>query len=60
MIDTERNYKIYDAELFAIVESFCHWHQYLEQPYHTLEVLTNHGNLCPFWSTYKFMRRQVR
>ena len=30
MIDAERNYEIHDAELFAIVESFCHWRHYLE------------------------------
>ncbi len=39
MIDAERNYEIHDAELHAIVESFCHWRHYLEQPYHTVEVL---------------------
>ncbi len=25
MIDAERNYKIHDAELLAIVERFRHW-----------------------------------
>ncbi len=60
MIDAERNYEIHDAELFAIVESFCHWRHYLEQPYHTLEVLTDYSNLRAFMSTYKLMRRQVR
>ncbi len=59
MIDDERNYKIYDAELLAIVDSFRHWHHYLEQPYHTVEVLTDHINPRAFMSTYKLTRRQV-
>ncbi len=60
MIDAEKNYEIHDAELLAIVESFCHWHHYLEQPYHTLEVLTDHSNLRAFMNTHKLTRRQVR
>ena len=60
MIDAERNYEIHDAELLAIVESFRHWRHYLEQPYHTLEVLTDHSNLRAFMSTHKLTRRQVR
>ena len=60
MIDTERNYKIHDAELLAIIESFCHWRHYLEQPYHTVKVLTDYSNLHAFMSTYKLTRRQVQ
>ena len=60
MIDNERNYKIHNAELLAIDESFRHWHHYLEQPYHTLEVLTDHSNLRTFMSKHKLTRRQVR
>ncbi len=30
MIDNERNYEIHDAELLAIVESFCHCCHYLK------------------------------
>ena len=60
MINAERNYEIHDAELLAIVESFCHWRHYLEQPYHTVEVLTDHSNLRAFMSTHKLTRRQVR
>ena len=60
MIDAERNYEIHDAELLAIVESFRHWRHYLEQPYHTVEVLTDHSNLRAFMSTHKLTRRQVR
>ncbi len=60
MIDAERNYKIHDAELLAIVESFLYWRHYLKQPYHTVEVLTDHSNLRAFMSTQKLTRRQVR
>ncbi len=60
MINDKRNYEIYDAELLAIVESFCHCRHYLEQPYHTLEVLTDPSNLGAFVSTHKLTRRQLR
>ncbi len=60
MIDVERNYKIHDTELFAIVESFCHWRHYVEQLYYTLKVLTDPSNLRVFMSTDKLTRSQVR
>ncbi len=60
MINAERNYEIHDAELLANVESFRHWRHYLEQPYHTVEVLTDHRNLRAFMNTHKLTRRQVR
>ena len=60
MIDDKRNYEIHDAELLAIVESFRHWRHYLKQPYHTVEVLTDHSNLRAFLSTHKLTQKQVR
>ncbi len=60
MINAKRNYEIHDAELLTIVESFRHWRHYLEQLYHTLEVLTDYSNLRAFMSTYKLTRRQAR
>ena len=60
MIDAKRNYKINNAELLAIVESFYHWHHNLEQSYNTEKVLTNQSNLFVFMSTYELIRRQVR
>ena len=60
MINAERNYEIHDAELLAIIESFRHWRHYPEQPYHIVDVLTDHSNLNMFMSTHKLTRRQVR
>ena len=60
MIDAERNHEIHDAELLAIVESFRHWCHYPEQPYHTVEVITDYSNLRAFMNTHKFTRKQVR
>ncbi len=57
MIDAERNYEIHDAELFAIVESFCHLRHYFEQPYHTAEVLKDHSNLRAFMCMHKITWR---
>ncbi len=36
------------------------WRHSLEQPYHTVEVLTDHSNLPSFMSTHKLTRREVR
>ncbi len=60
MIDVKKNYEIHDAEIFAIVESFRHWRNYLEQPYHTVEALTDNSNLHAFMITHRLIRRQVR
>ena len=60
MIDAERDYKINDAELLAIVESFRHWRHYLEEPYHTVEIFTDRSNLRAFMSKHKLTRKQVR
>ncbi len=60
MIDAERNYKINNAELLAIVESLRHWRHYLKQLYHNLEVLTDDSNLCLFICTNKLLQKQVR
>ncbi len=60
LFDAKRNYEIHEAELLAIVESVRHWRHYLEQPYHNMEVITDHNNLHAFMSTYKLMRRQLR
>lgn len=60
MIDTEKNHKIHDAKLFAIIENFCHWHHYFEQPYHIMEVLIDYSNLYAFMSTDKLILRQMQ
>ena len=49
-----------DPSIFIVVLTFCHSRHYLFQPYHTVEVLTDHCNVPAFMSTNKLMRRQVR
>ena len=60
MLPAERNYETHDGELLAIVESFRHWRHYLEGSTHSIEVLTDHGNLRSFMTTHTLSRRQVR
>ncbi len=60
MIDADRNNKIHDAELHAIVKMFCHWRHCLKQPYHTVEVSTDHSNLRALLSTHKLTWGQLR
>ena len=41
----ERNYKIYDMELLAIIEAFREWEAYLEGFKHIIDIYSDHLNL---------------
>ncbi len=60
MIDVERNYEIYDQKLLIIVAMFKHWQHYVEDNYHTVEVLTDHNNLKNFMNVWKLNEKQVK
>jgi len=45
MQPAERNYKIYDKELLAIVEALAKWRQYLLDTAETFEIWMDHKNL---------------
>jgi len=48
MQPAERNYKIYDKKLLAIVEALTKWRQYLLDTMELFEVWTDHENLKYF------------
>jgi hypothetical protein len=56
----ERNYKIYDRELLAIVRALEQWRHYLEGTGKQVQVFTNHKNLTYFRSPQRLNRRQAR
>jgi len=56
----ERNYKIYDKELLAIVEALTKWRQYLLDTLETFKIWMDHKNLKYFWEPHKLNRRQAR
>ena len=60
MQPAERNYKIYDNELIAIVEALTKWRQYLLDAIKKFEVWTDHKNLKYFRELHKLNRQQVR
>jgi hypothetical protein len=41
----ERNYKIHDTEMLAIIRGLEEWRHYLEVARHPVEIWTNHKNL---------------
>ena len=45
---TERNYKIHDKELLAIVPGLCHFWHYLQGNDYTTQVFSDHANLQYF------------
>jgi len=56
----ERNYKIYDKELLAIVEALAKWRQYLLDVIEPFKIWMDHKNLKYFREPYKLNERQAR
>jgi hypothetical protein len=60
LLDTEKNYEIYDKELLAIVKALKAWRQYLIHANQQFEVWTDHENLKYFREPQKLNARQAR
>jgi len=56
----ERNYKIYDKKLLAIVEALTKWRQYLLDTLETFKIWMDHENLKYFQKPHKLNGRQTR
>jgi transposase InsO family protein len=56
----ERNYKIHDTEMLAIIRGLEEWRHYLEGARHLVEIWTDHKNLEYFRVAQKLNRRQAR
>jgi hypothetical protein len=54
------NYKIYDKELLAIVNSLEQWRPELEGTELPIQILTDHKALKYFMTSKKLTRRQAR
>ena len=55
----ERNYKIHDKEMLAIIRSLEEWRHFLEGARHWFEVWTDHKNLEYFCTAKKLNCRQA-
>ena len=51
---TERNYDIYERELFAVIKALQHWRPHLAATEKPVVILTDHANLT-FWKNPKFV-----
>jgi len=56
----ERNYKIHDKEMLAIICALEEWRHFLEGATHPVEIWTDHKNLEYFMMAKKLNRRQAR
>jgi len=56
----ERNYKIYDKELLAVIQGLEEYRHYLEGYLHKIEIWSDHQNLIFFRTAQKLTRRQAR
>jgi len=56
----ERNYKIHDKEMLAIVRALEEWRHFVEDAEHRCEICTDHKNLQYFMTAKKLNWRQAR
>jgi len=55
----ERNYKIHDKEMLAIIRALEEWRHFLEGAQHLVEIWTDHKNLEYFMTAKKLNRHQA-
>ena len=55
----ESNYKIYDKELFIIIQCFEQWRSKFKKFMFFIKILTNHKNLQYFMITKQLMHQQT-
>lgn len=60
LLPAERNYKIYDRKLLAIIRALEAWRHYLHGGQHPIRILTDHKNLTYYHSPRRLNRRQAR
>jgi len=58
--DTERNYKIHDKEMLAVIKYLEAWRYFLEGTTVKFEIWTDHKNLEYFMKVQKLNRRQAK
>ena len=58
--ETERNYKIHDKKMLAIIKGLESWRHLLEGAQFKFEIWTDHKNLKYFMKAQKLNRRQAR
>ena len=56
MQSAERNYKIYNKELLAIMKALAKWQQYLLNAMKLFKIWTDHENLKYFREPHKLNR----
>ena len=56
----ERNYKIHDKEMLAIVQALEEWRHFLEGTKHQFEIWMDHKNLEYFMTAKKLNQRKAR
>ena len=57
--ETERNYKIHDKKMLAIIRGLENWRYLLESTWFKFEIWTNHKNLEYFMKVQKLNQRQA-
>ena len=57
--ETERNYKIHDKEMLAIIRELESWRHLLEGAQFKFEIWTDHKNLEYFMKAQKLNQRQA-
>ena len=58
--ETERNYKIHDKKILAVIRGLEAWRHLLERAQYKFKIWTDHKNLEYFMKVQKLNRRQAR
>ena len=58
--EVQRNYKIYDKEMLAIIRALVEWRHFLEGARHKFEIRMDHKHLEYFMTAKKLNRQQAR
>ncbi len=57
MIPVKTRYKLYNHELWAIIEAYKTWRHYLKRCKYEILILTDNNNLCQFMDTNSLSSR---
>jgi len=60
LLSVKNSYKTHDLKLLIIIETFKQWCHYLKKSSHSIEILTDHNNLCEFINIKMLNKKQTQ
>jgi len=60
LLSAKDSYKTHNLKFLIIVKTFKQWCHYLKRSSHSIEILTDHNNLCEFMNVKMLNERQTQ